>query len=288
MTSEFDIENGIKDCDVVINLVGQPAVIKDDFDYELPNIRVAREIAKVASRMRKEQKVKRFFHFSAAGANPDAISRRLRTKWQGEQEVRKYFPEATILRPTEILTDRNISNFLSYYTHCWENNNGTVLLLDNGTCLRQPVLDQDVGMALYNMLMMDETIGQTYELGGPQTYTFKELMEFYSNCSKHRPRYYTLSYKDFMKINLAPNHYFEKQVNWIISRPDLLAELRTDITVNAKQKGIKTFDDVHIQPVSTHHIIQYWADFASNKVLQEKGYRRDPDEQDVDAEDGNE
>lgn len=54
----------------------------------------------------------RLIHFSACGAGPDAISRRLRTKWLGEQEVLKHYPEATIVRPTTILTSTPTTNFL--------------------------------------------------------------------------------------------------------------------------------------------------------------------------------
>lgn len=54
----------------------------------------------------------RLIHFSACGVGPDAISTRLRTKWQGEQEVLKYFPEATIMRPTTIVSNSNQNNFL--------------------------------------------------------------------------------------------------------------------------------------------------------------------------------
>lgn len=112
LTNEFDIENAIKECDVVINCIGQKPVIRNDEDYEEPNIIIPREIAKVAQRMKKEGKVKRLIHFSAAGCGPDAISRRLRTKWQGEQEVLKYFPEATIIRPTNMVSYSNHNNFL--------------------------------------------------------------------------------------------------------------------------------------------------------------------------------
>ena len=37
LTNEFDIENGIKDCDVVINLIGQKPVVRYDYDYEDEN-----------------------------------------------------------------------------------------------------------------------------------------------------------------------------------------------------------------------------------------------------------
>ena len=180
MTNEYDVENAIKDCDIVINLVGQKPLVKHDINYEEPNIEIPRTIAKVCARKMKESKVKRFFHFSACGASPDGISRRLRTKWQGEQEVLKYFPEATIIRPTTIYSDRNTDNFLGYYLHCWHNNNGTMFLIDDGKSLRQPVQDLDIGVGLHNMLQLD-TRGQIYELGGSNTYSIKELLEFYGN-----------------------------------------------------------------------------------------------------------
>ncbi len=111
LTNPYDIELAIKDCDIVINMVGAKRVLKNDEDYEEANIIIPREIAKMCAKM-QYNKVKRFIHFSACGASPDAISRRLRTKWQGEQEVKKYFPEVTIVRPTTIVGDMNADNFL--------------------------------------------------------------------------------------------------------------------------------------------------------------------------------
>jgi NADH dehydrogenase (ubiquinone) 1 alpha subcomplex subunit 9 len=57
----------------------------------------------------------RLIHFSACGASPDGISRRLRTKWQGEQEVLKYYPEASIIRPTSIIGNSVAENFMGQY-----------------------------------------------------------------------------------------------------------------------------------------------------------------------------
>ena len=44
----------------------------------------------------------RSIHLSAAGADPNSQSMRLRTKWIGEQEVEEIFPDVTILRPTNM------------------------------------------------------------------------------------------------------------------------------------------------------------------------------------------
>ena len=280
MTNEYDIENGIKDCDVVINMIGEKPVSRDDYHFEEPNILVPRAIAKVCTRMKKEANVKRLIHFSAAGANPDAISRRLRTKWHGEQEVKKYFPEATIIRPTTVISDYNYSNFINYYLHCWHNNNGTILLLDDGKCLRQPVQDIDIAIAIENILQLDNSMGQTYELGGLHRYTLKELLEFLSNSMNHRPRYISYSYEDFMKLNLSPNFNFEKTTNWLIARPDYSCEFRTDIVVN-KRDGVKTFEDLSIIPVATHHILNDIGNWIMDRLTVEREFLRNKDEQDT-------
>jgi nucleoside-diphosphate-sugar epimerase len=281
LTNEWDVENCIKDCDVVINLIGEKPVVKHDYNFEEPNVLIPRTIAKVCARMEKESKVKRLIHFSAAGCNPDAISRRLRTKWQGEQEVMKYFPEATIIRPTTIISDGNSGNFINYYLHCWMNNNGTVLLLDDGKCLRQPVLDDDISLAVFNMLQLDNSKGSIYELGGLHQYNMKELMEFFSNSLNHRPRFVTTTYEDFMKLNLSPNLNFEKAVNWLVARPDYSSELRTDIIVN-KRDGVKTFEDLHIIPVGTHHILTDLGNWYLERLSTESYVVRDHDEHDAD------
>lgn len=281
MTNEFDIENGIKDCDIVINLIGEKALNSHDYMFEEPNVIIAREVAKVCARKKKEGKVKRLFHFSAAGCNPDATSRRLRTKWLGEQEVKKYFPEATIIRPTTIISDGNVSNFINYYIHCWNNNNGSVFLLDGGKAKRQPVLDLDIALALHNMLQLSDSVGQTYELGGVHQYSLKELMEFLSNALNHRPKYIHATYEDFMKLALGPNRNFEKAVNWLVARPDYSAEMRMDITVN-KRDGIKTFEDLFITPVATHHILNDLGNWMLDRLTRENSTTRDLDSKDAD------
>ena len=57
LTNEYDIETAIKDCDVVINLIGNKPVIRHDENYEEPNIWIPREIAKVCAK--KNNNVKR-------------------------------------------------------------------------------------------------------------------------------------------------------------------------------------------------------------------------------------
>lgn len=111
ITNEWDLENAIKDCDVIINFIGSRSVIRYDEDYDEANVIIPRKVAQMCAKL-KGNPVKRLIHFSAAGAYPDAVSRRLRTKWLGEQEVKLNFPEATIIRPTTVLCNKN-SDFIS-------------------------------------------------------------------------------------------------------------------------------------------------------------------------------
>lgn len=283
LTNHFDIENGINDSDIVINCIGEKSLVKSDEDYEEPNIIVPREIAKVCARLKREGKVKRLIHFSAAGASPDAVSRRLRTKWQGEQEVLKYFPEATIVRPTTIITNGNANNFINYYNHCWNSNNGTVFLVDEGKALRQPIIDHDVAIAIMNIISLEESRGQIYELGGSHAYSLKELLEYLSNALNHRPKYISYSYEDFMKLYIGPNFNFEKALHYLAARPDFSAEMRIDITVNNKD-GVKTMEDLHLKPVSMHQILYDVGQWGLYRLTTERNIMRDWDEYDADDE----
>ena len=47
----------------------------------------------------------------------------------------------------------------------------------------QPVYTVDVALAALNALKMEETIGQSYDLGGPHTYSYQEIYEmFFDIC----------------------------------------------------------------------------------------------------------
>jgi hypothetical protein len=80
-TSEKECAYAIKDSNVVVSCIGSHVWAKKDKDFEDANIRVPMAIAKAA---KNSSKVKRFIYISAAGADPNSHSRRLRTKWLGE------------------------------------------------------------------------------------------------------------------------------------------------------------------------------------------------------------
>ncbi len=96
-TKEKEVAYSLKSSNVVINTIGSKVYYKKDSEFEDANIRVPMTIAKA---VKNNPNVKRFIHISAAGADPNSHSKRLRTKWIGEQEVKAIYPDVTILRPT--------------------------------------------------------------------------------------------------------------------------------------------------------------------------------------------
>lgn len=109
-TSEKEIAYTLKDSNVVVSCIGSKIYAKKDKDFEDANIKVPMAIAKAC---KNNPKIKRLIYISAAGADPNSHSRRLRTKWLGEQEVKDIYPNATILRPTLMFNTHHINTTLA-------------------------------------------------------------------------------------------------------------------------------------------------------------------------------
>lgn len=96
-TSHNELAFAMKDSNVVISTIGSKYYTKTEADLEESNIRIPMAIAKAA---RANPNIKRLIMIGQAGADPNSASRRLRTKWVGEQEVKEIYPEVTFIRPT--------------------------------------------------------------------------------------------------------------------------------------------------------------------------------------------
>lgn len=51
----------------------------------------------------------------------------------------------------------------------------------------QPVMSNDVALAIYNCIKTEDTIGKTYDLGGPHIYTYEEIYEHFFNLTEIKP-----------------------------------------------------------------------------------------------------
>jgi uncharacterized protein YbjT (DUF2867 family) len=51
----------------------------------------------------------------------------------------------------------------------------------------QPVFTNDVALAIFNSIKSEDTIGQSYDLGGPHTYTFEDIYEQFFSLTEIKP-----------------------------------------------------------------------------------------------------
>jgi NADH dehydrogenase (ubiquinone) 1 alpha subcomplex subunit 9 len=124
----------MQNSNVVINLLGARNNVKKRTDFEYINIDVPKRLAEAAA---KNPRILRFIHFSSAGANPHSESLDLQTKYFGEQEVLNAFPNATIIRPCNIVgwNDRFVQRFITEREY-WHRFN---IVYDDCSAKRQPV-----------------------------------------------------------------------------------------------------------------------------------------------------
>lgn len=135
----------------------------------------------------------RFIYISAAGADPNSPSVTLRTKWYGEQEVKDIYPDVTILRPTIMYNPNSPhESFVGRWTSAIRILEGYGVLVGDGNGKIQPVCSGDVALAAFNCLKIPETRGQSYDLGGPVIYTYREAYELLFNTCNLRPYMMTI------------------------------------------------------------------------------------------------
>lgn len=119
--------------------------------------------------------VSRFIHVSSLGVDKAMGSHYARSKALGEKAVLAAFPSATILRPGVIFGAED--NFFNQFAHM-ATLAPALPLIGGGRTRFQPVYVGDVAKAVVACLKNPESQGQIYELGGPQIYSFKEIIEY--------------------------------------------------------------------------------------------------------------
>jgi uncharacterized protein YbjT (DUF2867 family) len=166
--------------DAAVNLVGI-LVERGPQSFAGTQALGAQNIAQLAA----EAGVRNFVYVSSIGADASSRSVYARTKAEAEASTLAAIPTATILRPSIIFGAED-----GFFTRFAEMARLTpVLPLIGGSTKFQPVYVGDVADALASALARPEAQGRTYELGGPRTYTMKELLTFIT-AEIDRPRFF--------------------------------------------------------------------------------------------------
>jgi NADH dehydrogenase len=175
---ETSLALALEGCDAAVNAVGH-YVEKGAATFPAIHELGARNVAHQAAVL----SLKRLIHISGIGADLYSPSRYVRCRARGEVMVRDVFPETVILRPSVVFApDDRFVNALAGITRWMP----VLPLFGSGNTRLQPVYAGDVADAVLAALKMPEAVGKTYELGGPEVCTYRELIERILNHAGRR------------------------------------------------------------------------------------------------------
>lgn len=198
-----------------------------------------------------------FVHFSALGADIASTSAYARSKAKGEAAVRAAFPGAVVLRPSIVFgpEDDFFNRFavLARYLPA-------LPLIGGGRTRFQPVYVGDVADALLAVLERADSAGRIYQLGGPQVYTFRELIEMMLHEIGRRRLLINLPYG----LASFEAFFLEWLPRPLITR-DQVKLLQSD---NVVTPGLPTLNDLDIAPTALELVLPTYIDRFRRGSLQ--------------------
>tara|TARA_Y100000591_G_scaffold333351_1_gene376169 strand:- start:22743 stop:23699 length:957 start_codon:yes stop_codon:yes gene_type:complete len=249
----------IEESDHVINLVGTFSN-KGNENFDSIHIQSPKNISSAC----KKFGVKNLIHVTSIGVDQKSPSQYFKSKAYGEEEVKKYFPDAIIHRPSLIFGPQdkffNLFASIAQYSPFMPIFGET--FFSYGRTLYQPVYVQDVANGIINSLEKNRSKGKVFEIGGPTVYSFQEIMEIVLKYSGKKrflipfPFAYAkilATLTEFLPINL-------------ITR-DQVKQLTIDNIVGSKSL---TLQDLGITPTPLESIVPSYLD----KFKRDKRERR--------------
>lgn len=131
--------------------------------------------AEASARAAKAARARVFIQMSAIGADASSKSEYARSKAEGEARARANYPGAIVLRPSIVFGPED--DFFNRFADL-ARFSPFLPLIGGGETRFQPVFAGDVGEAVARLVDAGEADGKTYELGGPEAFSFKQLMRF--------------------------------------------------------------------------------------------------------------
>lgn len=236
------VARAVEGADAVVNLVG---VLRGAFDAI--HVDGARNVAQASATAGASSLV----HISAIGADPGSPSNYGRTKGEGEAKVRLSFPNAAIIRPSVVFgrEDQFLNRFAGLARIA------PVLPVVRGSAKFQPAFVADVAKAIAAAALDPATYaGRTYELGGPEILTMREINDYVTRATG-RPRP-MLEIPDFASRLLA------KFGGWAPGAPitmDQWLMLERDNVVAPDAQGFEAFGiaPTPLEAVATSWLVPY-------------------------------
>jgi uncharacterized protein YbjT (DUF2867 family) len=171
------VQAAVQGADVVINLVGI-LFERGKQRFEAVQAEGAANVAQAAAAAGA-----RVIHVSALGADPASPALYARSKAEGEAAVRAAAPDAVIFRPSIVFGPED--DFFNRFA-AMARMMPALPLVGGGETKFQPVFVGDVAQAITKAVGGWAKGGTTYELGGPEVRSFKELMAYVLSVTERR------------------------------------------------------------------------------------------------------
>ena len=127
----------------------------------------------ILAKLCKEYKVQQFIHLSALGINAAIDSEYAKSKLEGESNIQKNFPLATILRPSVVYSvdDNFTTNFMTLLSRL-----PFFPLYYNGATKFSPIHCSDLTDTIYHVISKN-VHSKIIECIGPETLSLKEILK---------------------------------------------------------------------------------------------------------------
>jgi uncharacterized protein YbjT (DUF2867 family) len=162
------VDRAVVGANAVINLV---AILHKSGSQTFDALHV--EGARAVARAAWKAGIRNFVHVSAIGADPKSPGNYGRTKAAGEAAVLQEHPDAIIIRPSIIFGPED--QFFNRFANLARMS--PVMPVVGGKTKFQPVYVGDLAQALANAVAGRAKPGTVYEVGGPDVFTFRQLLD---------------------------------------------------------------------------------------------------------------
>ncbi|MEM9098167.1 MAG: complex I NDUFA9 subunit family protein [Pseudomonadota bacterium] len=195
------------------------------------------------ARLAADADVMRMVHISAIGADPESNAAYARTKAEGEAVVTKAFPGAVILRPSIVFgpEDQFFNRFAAMTRF------SPFLPVIGAETKFQPVWVQDVAAATAKALTEEVEAG-IYELGGPKTYSFRDLMDLMLTTIRRK--------RLVLDIPFFAAKIQARFLQLLPNPPLTLDQVRMLARDNVVAEGAKGFEELGIVPTAPEAVIE--------------------------------
>jgi uncharacterized protein YbjT (DUF2867 family) len=175
-SDHFDVNSlrsSLKNMDAVVNLI---AIIKETPEQDITFEKVHIESITRLSEAMKLSGVKRLVHVSANGIKENGTGYQ-QTKYQQEQIIKAAGLDYTFIRPSLIFGESHGRMSFTGELAGPLKLAPVFPLFGNGQYLLQPVHVENVADFVAKVVGDKQTIGETYEMGGPEKLTYKQILK---------------------------------------------------------------------------------------------------------------